>query len=361
MSIILFFKRKMFSRLLNISIKTGFPVQFLESSSVQTSQYTCRCMSSKVEEILNQTDRLHHHVDDCDTRKTYKNIMQRVPQPVVVVTSGYHEDGMWHKRGMTCTSFTSVSFTPPIVSICLKIPSKFHDIVNKTKHFAIHTLANHQVNYGMTFAVNIPGVNQFANIAHHDSAHVPGIPVLLGCCAVMECKADSVHAIGDHNVWYGNIYDAHIDDNVSHPMLYQSRSFRSVGDEIFIQSFEDATLPFENWTHEAHLRMAWNYISSYGRDTAIPMIRDGIKHYNEIHKDQIKTGYHETITMFYSFVIADAINHTKNASTFESFLKLNGHLLDRSLMYKYYSKERFGDPNAKQNFVLPDKRLLPGM
>jgi hypothetical protein len=56
--------------------------------------------------------------------------------------------------------------------------------------------------------------------------------------------------------------------------------------------------------------------------------------------------------MFYSFVIADAINHTKNASTFESFLKLNGHLLDRSLMYKYYSKERFGDPNAKQKYVI---------
>ena len=51
------------------------------------------------------------------------------------------------------------------------------------------------------------------------------------------------------------------------------RSFRSVGDEIFIQSFEDATLPFENWTHEAHLRMAWNYIRDYGRDPAMPMIR----------------------------------------------------------------------------------------
>lgn len=49
------------------------------------------------------------------------------------------------------------------------------------------------------------------------------MPVLLGCCAVMECKADSVHAVGDHNVWYGEVYDAHIDDNVSHPMLYQSR------------------------------------------------------------------------------------------------------------------------------------------
>lgn len=52
--------------------------------------------------------------------------------------------------------------------------------------------------------------------------------------------------------------------------------------------------------------------------------------------------------MFYCFVIDDAIKHTKNSSgTFESFLKENGHLLDRSLMYKYYSRERFGDPEAK--------------
>ncbi|XP_053392424.1 uncharacterized protein LOC123563846 [Mercenaria mercenaria] len=351
----------MFSRILQQSLKTGAPLQLLESLTVPSTCSLCRFMSSTVEEILNRTDRLHHQAEDCDTRKTYKTIMQNVPQPVVVVTSGYHEDGVWHKRGMTCTSFTSVSFSPPIVSICLKIPSKFHDIVNRTKHFAIHTLANHQVSYGMTFAQSIPGVNQFEQIAHHDSEHVPGVPVLLGCCAVMECRADSVHAIGDHNVWYGHIYDAHIDDNVSHPMLYQSRSFRSVGDEIFIQSFEDATLPFENWTHEAHIRMAWNYITENGRDKAIPMIRDGIQHYNEIHKDQIKTGYHETITMFYSFVIADAIENTKDAPTFESFLKANGHLLDRSLMYKYYSRERFGDPDAKQKFVLPDKQVLPGM
>lgn len=52
---------------------------------------------------------------------------------------------------------------------------------------------------------------------------IQGVPIILGCCAVMECEADSVHSVGDHNVWYGQVYDAHIDDNVSHPMLYQSR------------------------------------------------------------------------------------------------------------------------------------------
>ena len=51
------------------------------------------------------------------------------------------------------------------------------------------------------------------------------------------------------------------------------RSYRSVGDETFMTAFEDTTLLFEDWTHEAHLRMAWNYIHKYGKDDAIPKIR----------------------------------------------------------------------------------------
>ena len=51
------------------------------------------------------------------------------------------------------------------------------------------------------------------------------------------------------------------------------RSFRSIGDETFLQAFEDTTLPFVDWTHEAHLRMAWNYIKEYGTEGAIPYIK----------------------------------------------------------------------------------------
>ena len=66
---------------------------------------------------------------------------------------------------------------------------------------------------------------------------------------------------------------------------------------------------------------------------------------------QIKTGYHETITVFYSFVIAEALQNTSNLDgTFEYFLKQNGHLLDRSLMYKYYSRDRFSLPEAKHTY-----------
>lgn len=56
-------------------------------------------------------------------------------------------------------------------------------------------------------------------------------------------------------------------------MLFFCRSFRSIGDEAFIQAFEDTTLPFEDWTHEAHMRMAWNYIREKGKTEAIPIIK----------------------------------------------------------------------------------------
>ena len=42
---------------------------------------------------------------------------------------------------------------------------------------------------------------------------------------------------------------------------------------MFLQAFEDATLPFEDWSHEAHLRMAWNYIKQYGAEGAQPYIK----------------------------------------------------------------------------------------
>ena len=49
------------------------------------------------------------------------------------------------------------------------------------------------------------------------------VPVILGSCAVMECKAHSVHTVGDHHVWYGEVNEAHVDDKISHPMLYHYR------------------------------------------------------------------------------------------------------------------------------------------
>ncbi|KAK3583618.1 hypothetical protein CHS0354_039440 [Potamilus streckersoni] len=323
------------------------------------NQVFVRKLSQRVKDAVNTA--VGSKSNEVET--VYKSIMKIVPQPVVVVTTGYYDEDrkVWKKRGMTCTSFTNVSFQPPIVSMCLKIPSQMNDLLSRTQHFAVHVLANHQASFGMTFAQHPPHeVCPFESIPHIEGKQ--GVPVILGSCAVLQCKAHSMHTVGDHNVWYGFIEEAEMSYTVKNPLLYYTRSFRSVGDEIFLQAFEDATLPFEDWTHKSHLRMAWNYIHELGLDGAEPRIKSGIKKYNQQNKDKVQQEYHETVTMFYILMVSDAINKMpQKEHAFEDFLHHNGHLLDRSLMFQYYSQDRIFTEEAKHSFVPPDKKELPGL
>ncbi|XP_060077751.1 uncharacterized protein LOC132557281 [Ylistrum balloti] len=289
----------------------------------------------------------------------YKNVMRKVPQPVVVVTTSGHDilNNSWLKRGVTCTSFSSVSLDPAVVSFCLNHSSRMHDLLLRTQQFAVHVLARDQVKYGVHFSEPVKdGICQFASVPHHLGKE--GLPLISGCSAVLECKAQSVHTVGDHHVWYGDVCNAVVNHSTPDPLLYFIRSFRSVGDEIFIKAFEDASLPFEDWTHEAHLKMAWNYISEFGKDGATPHIVEGIQNFNKQNEDKVKYDYHETITMFYISVVTDAIQRG-NADCFDDFISSHTYLLDRSLPSQYYSKSRLFSPEARHRFVSPDIRPLP--
>ena len=61
--------------------------------------------------------------------------------------------------------------------------------------------------------------------------------------------------------------------NTLFKLYFNFRSFRSIGDETFLRAFEDTTLPFEDWTHEAHMRMAWNYLREFDIDKAESLIK----------------------------------------------------------------------------------------
>lgn len=92
------------------------------------------------------------------------------------------------------------------------------------------------------------------------------MPILHGCLGVLVCKARGWPVdVGDHEVWFGEVVEvlkeekgvSGTDGGVrKDPLVYFQSSYRSVGDEVFIQAFESATLAVEMWTHRAHLRFA---------------------------------------------------------------------------------------------------------
>lgn len=128
-----------------------------------------------------------------------------------------------------------------------------------------------------------------------------------------------------------------------------------ISDEAFEQLFESCSMPAEDFTHEAHLRLAWIHISKYGIDTAVENIKTQLKAYTASLGAADK--YNETLTI----AAIHAVHHFRKKSSsdgFDAFIKefpaLKNNL--KGLLEQHYGFSIFSE-EAKMKFLLPD--LLP--
>lgn len=128
----------------------------------------------------------------------------------------------------------------------------------------------------------------------------------------------------------------------------------------FIQAFEACTLPKPRWTHQAHLVVGLWYVLHYGKEEAAPLVRNGIRRYNEAvgTPNTDDSGYHETITIFYIWFIDRFLTHTdRQRPLAEIVYELLAKHSDRNLPLQYYSRERLMSVAARREWLEPD--LLP--
>jgi len=127
-------------------------------------------------------------------------------------------------------------------------------------------------------------------------------------------------------------------------------------DDEFLTAFEAAAIPRSEWTHEAHVRMAWLYLTRLPHEEACDRIRAGIQKLNV--QNGVENGYHETITMAFTRVISARLLHSEN---YPEFHARNPDLFDRMLgpLLPYYTRERLSLSDARDRFVEPDVQLLP--
>jgi hypothetical protein len=126
-----------------------------------------------------------------------------------------------------------------------------------------------------------------------------------------------------------------------------------VSDEQFLQAFEDGTLPKDDFTHAAHVRLAWICLRRDGFEAGSARVIRGIRAFAALHG---ATGlYHETVTRAWLALVAAADDR---APSFEAFLaaapQLRGRALDR-----HYAPETLASDDARSRFVAPDREPLP--
>ena len=120
-------------------------------------------------------------------------------------------------------------------------------------------------------------------------------------------------------------------------------------DREFVDAFERCTLPPDQFSHRAHVRLAWLYLRDGSLLEALPRFVDGLKRYAGSLGASAK--YHETITWAYLFLIHERMAGAEHA-TFDAFAEANPDLFN-GILDRYYSQETLASDFAKRTFVLP--------
>jgi len=118
-------------------------------------------------------------------------------------------------------------------------------------------------------------------------------------------------------------------------------------DTEFMQKFTDHTLPKSEFTHQAHLRVAWYYLTHHKFETAADLIAAEIKKYaTAIGASHI---FHETLTYAWTLVVADAIKNNPTTHDFATFfVAAKAELTNKDAPLRFYSKEMLASLQAKQ-------------
>ncbi len=153
---------------------------------------------------------------------TLREVMRMFPQGVVVVTAMGSEG----PRGITVSSFISLSLDPPRVLVSIARASKAHEAIDKGR-FSVSVLAEDQGALSDHFArPNLTSEEQFRGVA------VEGEPPKLGgCLSHLECRVVDRVAASDHTLFIGEVEGAGL-GREGKPLVFFARQYWGLGSTV---------------------------------------------------------------------------------------------------------------------------------
>jgi len=155
---------------------------------------------------------------EAEIQSMLKQAMRVFPQGVTVV-SLMTEGG---PRGLTVSSFTSISLAPPLVLVSIAKTSAVHDALREAKAYAINFLAEDQKSVSDRFAGRTGLKNRFEGLKFE--LGVTGSPIIDGVRAELECRAWKAYDGGDHSILIGEVLFAKT-FNSKRPLVYYAQQY----------------------------------------------------------------------------------------------------------------------------------------
>jgi len=129
-----------------------------------------------------------------------RRVMRAWTSGVTVVTAAHGNE----RRGMTVSSFTSVSLDPPLIVISLQSDSRTHNLVKQAGAFAVTILSADQQAISELFAGRSPeSIDRMEGLDLETL--VTGAPALKAGLARMDCRVVQAIPIGRNTLFLAEV------------------------------------------------------------------------------------------------------------------------------------------------------------
>lgn len=152
-------------------------------------------------------------------RTDFKSACSKFPTGVTVTTL-IGKDGA--PRGVTLSSFTSVSLTPPLVLACIDHRSRMFEELELGTYIGINVLNEEQQDLSAQFATTWE--ERFEGVLWCEGR--TGVPILPGACSAFEGRVVAMIPAGDHFIVLAEV--VHAVSGEDSPLTYVNRSYASV-------------------------------------------------------------------------------------------------------------------------------------
>jgi flavin reductase ActVB len=153
--------------------------------------------------------------------ESLRDTLARLPAGVVLLSTR----GGAGFRGLTATSFTSVSLAPPLVLVCLDRLAATRDAILEHGAFTASLLSRGQQFLADRFSGQAPAADPaWREVPHRLGAN--GLPIVEGAVAWVECRVQSSQEAGDHDIVVGAV--TAVGRGGGEPLIHWERGYWSL-------------------------------------------------------------------------------------------------------------------------------------
>jgi flavin reductase (DIM6/NTAB) family NADH-FMN oxidoreductase RutF len=184
-------------------------------------------------------------MDAANTLETesMREAMAECANGVCVVTVG---SGL-ERHGLTVSSMTSVSLSPPTLLFCINRQSSAWPMLERTRCFAVNVLAVHHSGVADQFA----GRFGWRNADRFEGAEwrtlQTGAPILGDAVAAFDCEVEQIIERYSHFVVFGRVCASLASSNPGGPLLYWRRHYRELFHSSAARHDADSLLHAFDW------------------------------------------------------------------------------------------------------------------